>query len=71
MNISKEVKEAARRIRLAEFDVSLDILQDIIDDYVNKAMSRPVIIINESNGVMRLENKGHAAVITIRDKNLR
>ena len=67
MTTRTEIAEALKRIRLAEFDVSLDILQDLI----NKATSRPVIITNESNGIMRLENKGHVTIVTIKDKNIR
>ena len=71
MTTNAEITEAIRRIRLAEFDASIDILQDLINDCVNKAMSRPVIITNESNGIMRLENKGHVTIVTIKDKNIR
>ena len=69
MTTRTEIAEALKQIRLARFEVGLDILQDLINNTTSRPV--PVIIINESNGVMRLENKGHAAVITIRDKNLR
>ena len=69
MTTRTEIAEALKQIRLAEFDVAIEVLQDLINNTTSRPV--PVIIINKSNGIMRLENKGHVTIVTIKDKNIR